>query len=125
MRARYRFDREGNLVERKTGEVLQAPERIAVPMLMRDVTYKSPLSGKEITSRSQRREEMKAHGVREVAPDEYRPVYRSRKWAERMRGEHDPSAGKPTLPADAPYQRLSKSDLPKRLARTVAEPSNR
>lgn len=115
MRARYRFDREGNLVERKTGEVLQAPERIAVPMLMRDVAYKSPLSGKEITSRSQRLEEMKVHGVREVEPSEYRPVYRSRKWAERMRGEHDPSAGVPKTADEAPYQRLSRADLPARL----------
>lgn len=32
--------------------------------------YKSPLSGKEITSRSERREEMKRFNVREIEPSE-------------------------------------------------------
>ena len=42
--------RNGEFVERKTGEPMNAPERIAMPMLIKDVTYKSPLSGKEILS---------------------------------------------------------------------------
>lgn len=121
-RARYIFDKDGGLVERKTGEPLNGnmPDRIAMPMLVRDVHYKSPLSGKEVTSRSQRREEMKVHGVREVEPSEFTPVYRSKKWAERMRGEHDPNAGKMDLKDDAPFKRLSRDELPSRIAKTLA-----
>lgn len=118
MRARYVF-RDGQFVERKTGEPMAAPDRIASPMLMADVAYKSPLSGKEVTSRSQRREEMKVHNVREVDPSEFRPVYRSKKWAERMRGDHDPKAGIKEPPADAPFQRLTKAELPAHIVKTI------
>lgn len=119
MRARYVF-RDGEFVERKTGEPLATPERIASPMLMRDVHYKSPLSRKEITSRSQRREEMKIHDVREVDPSEHKPVYRSRKWAERMRGEQQ-AIERPK--DEAPYQRLSRADLPEKLRKSIERPA--
>jgi hypothetical protein len=121
MRARYVFDRDGDLVERKTGEPLNGnmPDRVAAPRLMRDVHYKSPLSLKEITSRSQRREEMKIHGVREVDPSEFKPVYRSRKYAERMKGEHDPNAGRLVIKDEAPFKRLSKDELPEKLRKSV------
>lgn len=118
MRARYVF-RNGEFVERKTGEPMSAPDRIATPMLMKDVAYKSPLSGKEVTSRSQRREEMKIHGVREVEPSEFKPVYRTKKWAERQKAEHDPKAGQPDYGDAAPYKRLSKDELPSRIAKTI------
>lgn len=119
-RGRYLFDRDGNLVERKSGEVLSAPDRVASPQIMRDVAYKSPLSGKPVTSRSQRREEMKIHQVREVDPSEYRPTYRTRKYAVRQRGEHNPDAGRPKDMGDAPFQRLSPDDLPKKLRQSIA-----
>lgn len=118
-RARYVF-RNGEFVERSTGEPMAAPDRIASPYVVSDVTYKSPLSGKEITSRSQRREEMKAHGVREMDPGEYKPVYRKKKNAERARGEHDPQAGmRRPDGTEAPFHRLSRSELPARLAKTL------
>ena len=67
MRARYVW-RDGEFIERKTGEPLNTgADRIASPMLMRDVIYKSPLSLKEVTSRSQRREEMKQVAQQEHA----------------------------------------------------------
>jgi len=120
VRARYVF-RDGQFIERKTGEPMAAPDRIASPMLMADVHYKSPLSGKEVTSRSQRREEMKIHGVREVDPSERRVfAYRSKKWAERMRRDHDPNAGKPEIPQDAPFKRLSRDELPTSIAKTIS-----
>lgn len=118
MRARYVF-RNGQFVERKTGEPMVSPDRVASPMLMRDVSYVSPLSRQMITSRSQRREEMKVHNVREVDPSEHKPVYRSRKWAERMKGEHDPNAGQPDFGDATPYRRLSKDDLPASIAKTI------
>jgi len=121
MRERYVF-RDGELVERKTGEPMTAPDRIASPMLMGDVAYKSPLSGQVVTSRSQRREEMKIHGVREVDPGEHKPVYRTKKWADRMKGDHDPNAGtthRANEVNEAPFQRLSRDELPKHLAKTI------
>lgn len=118
MRARYVF-RNGEFVERKTGEPMNAPDRIATPFVLSDIEYKSPLSLKTITSRSQRREEMKVHGVREVDPSEYKPVYRNKKRAERMRGEHDPNAGKPAYADEAPFERLSRAELPASIAKTI------
>jgi hypothetical protein len=111
---RYRWDGD-RFVNRATGEPMEAPERIAHPAVLSDVTYKSPLSGKEVTSRSQRREEMKIHQVREVDPSEYKPTYRKKKNAVRMKGEHNPDAGKREFVDEAPFQRLSRKDLPERL----------
>jgi hypothetical protein len=111
---RYRWDGD-RFVNRSTGEPMEAPERIARPAVLSDVTYKSPLSGKEVTSRSQRREEMKVHQVREVDPSEYQPTYRKKKNAVANRGEHNPDAGKREIVNEAPFQRLSRDDLPARL----------
>jgi hypothetical protein len=113
--------RDDAFYDRTTGDRMQAPDRICAPRVQRDVSYVSPLSLQPITSRSQRREEMKAHNVREVDPSEHKPVYRSRKWAERMKGEHDPKAGQPDYGDAAPFARLAKDELPKRLAKTVRQ----
>lgn len=118
-RQRYVW-RNDAFMERKTGEPMIAPDRIASPFVLSDVAYKSPLSGQEITSRSQRREEMKAHGVREVDPSEFKPVYRSRRFAEPLKGEHDPNAGRLEIKDEAPFKRLAKSELPSRIAKTIA-----
>jgi hypothetical protein len=83
--------------------------------VLSDVTYKSPLSGKEVTSRSQRREEMKVHQVRELDPSEYQPTYRKKKNAVANRGEHNPDAGKREIVNEAPFHRLSRDELPPRL----------
>jgi hypothetical protein len=117
-RARYVF-RDGRFVERKTGEPMRAPDRIASPYVLSDVAYRSPLSGREITSRSQRREEMKVHEVREVDPSEYRPVYRKKANAVKHRGEHNPDAGRLTFVDEAPFRRMAKDELPARIAQTI------
>lgn len=114
---RYVF-RDDQWVERGTGEPLVAPDRVASPFVLSDVEYKSPLSGKLVTSRSQRRDEMKMHGVREVAPDEFTPTYNSKKRAEQARRDHNPRE-KPAL-EEGVYHRLSKSDIPQRIAKTIA-----
>lgn len=122
MRARYVF-RDGQFVERKTGEPMAAPDRIASPFVLSDVAYKSPLSGQQITSRSQRREEMKIHGVREVDPSEHRPAYRNKANAVKHRGEHNPDAGAlppDRMPGGEHYKRLSRDELPARIAKTIA-----
>jgi hypothetical protein len=46
-------------------------------------------------------------------------VYRSRKYAERMKGEHDPNAGRLEIKDEAPFKRLSKDELPEKLRKSV------
>jgi hypothetical protein len=108
--------RNDRFEDRSTGEPMRTIERIARPFVVSDVTYKSPLSGKEVTSRSQRREEMKIHNVREVDPSEYRPTYHKRENAISARGEHEP---RPKADLGDGYKRLSRKDLPSRIAKTV------
>lgn len=99
--------REDGFYDRATGERMEAPERVCRPMVVKDVVYKSPLSGREVTSRSERREEMKRHNVREVDPTEYRPTYRKKENAIRNGGEWNPDAGKPADLGDPSiYKRL-------------------
>jgi hypothetical protein len=51
------------------------PQGSAAPSIMSDIgEYWSPLSGKMVTSRSQRRDEMRAHGVIEVGNEPYASV---------------------------------------------------
>lgn len=71
MRGRYVF-RDGQLVERSTGEPLQVPDGpVARPQMRGDIpAYRSPITGEWITSRSQRREDLARHGCREVDPSE-------------------------------------------------------
>ena len=57
----------------------EAPPSSGVFHFWKDIpTYKSPLGGWEVTSRSQRKEEMKRAGVREVEPSETAHVDKSR-----------------------------------------------
>ena len=109
---------DGMWIDKATGEPMQAPDRVCSPVVVKDVTYKSPLSGKEITSRSARREEMKVHNVREVAPDEFTPTYNSKKRADQARRDHNPRE-KPNL-EEGVYHRLDKSAVPERIAKTIA-----
>ena len=115
---RYRLSPDGFWINKATGEPMVAPDRVCTPMVVKDVTYKSPLSGKEITSRSERREEMKVHNVREVDPGEFTPTYNSKKRADQSRRDHNPRE-KPTL-EEGIYHRLDKSAVPQRIAKTIA-----
>lgn len=108
--------RNDRFEDRSTGDPMQAPDRIARPFVVSDVTYKSPLSGKEVTSRSQRREEMKIHNVREVDPGEWKPTYHKKENAISAGGEHNP---RPKADMGDGYKRLSRKDLPGRIAKTV------
>lgn len=116
---RYRWDGD-RFINRATGEPMETVERVCLPSIVKDVSYVSPLSLRPITSRSERREEMKRHNVREVDPSEYKPTYRKKANAVRNRGEWNPDAGKPVHVDSKHYQRLSRADLPKHIARTVA-----
>jgi hypothetical protein len=66
----YRL-RNGELVEKKTGEVLQTSGKVCSPMVMRDIPeYESPIDGRVITSRSQKREDLKRNNCIEVDPSD-------------------------------------------------------
>lgn len=61
----------GRFVDKKTGEPMQLPERgeICMPYVAGDIPeYASPVTGKMITSRSHRREDLKRTGCFEVDP---------------------------------------------------------
>lgn len=67
--------------------------RIKAPNIMSDIEpYRSPLGTGEITSRSHRREDLKRGGCREVDPGEFKPVYHSKRFAEKI--------GKPWTPQE-------------------------
>lgn len=102
---RYVWKGDG-FYNKATGERMEAPDRVCLPAMISDVTYMSPLSGREVTSRSQRREEMKQYGVREVDPSEYKPTYRKKENAIRNGGEWDPDAGRSDPGDGSIYQRL-------------------
>lgn len=62
----------------------------------RGMEYVSPATGKMITSRAERREDLKRSGCREVDPSEHKPEYRQKKYAKRFGGSLDkwnPEAG--------------------------------
>jgi hypothetical protein len=64
---------------------------LACPMVMRDTTeYRSPIDGTLITSRSQRREDLRRNNCVEVDPPKHR-VFRREKYARANRAEHDPN----------------------------------
>lgn len=47
------------------------------------VSYISPITGKEITDRGERRAEMKQHGYREADPSEFNTGYKNSKFADK------------------------------------------
>jgi hypothetical protein len=121
--SRYVLRGELGWFNKHTGDKIDMPlgDFVSAPAVLSDVNYKSPLSGKEVTSRSQRREEMKVHGVREMDPSEHKPTYRKKKNAVRMGGEWNPDAGKPAHVDEAPYRRLSRDELPEKLRKSISK----
>lgn len=68
--------RNGELVDKQTGEIQKTSKylRNGAPMVMRDIPeYWSPRGTGLITSRSQRREDLKRGNAREVDPSEWKP----------------------------------------------------
>lgn len=57
--------RDGKLVEKRSGEILQvrANAPLSCPQIIRDIQeYRSPIDGRVIGSRSERREDLKRNG---------------------------------------------------------------
>lgn len=96
---KYFYDATTLEIDGRPGEfhAVQQPcsSDLAAPMLMRDTpTYESPLSGKMVDGRVQRREEMKRFNVREVDPGEFKPCYRNHEFAKKH-GIHESKWGEP------------------------------
>lgn len=63
--------RDGQFVDKKTGEPMDKPYagQIVAPRIMRDIPeYRSPINGKLITSRSERREDLARNDCVELDP---------------------------------------------------------
>jgi hypothetical protein len=85
--------RGGRFVDPRTNEPMHIPEGrgVASPHLMRDIPeYRSPIDGKLITSRSQRREDLRASNSIEGEPPKHK-VFRKKSYADANRAEHDPN----------------------------------
>lgn len=84
---RYVWDREQQRFVDRDGDPMDIPDRgVCAPLIQSDIKpYMSPLGTGEVSGRSQRREDLKRAGCREVDPSEFRPTFRTKKWAERFR----------------------------------------
>ncbi len=82
--------RDGKLVEKRSGAVLKAPSSapLAMPMVMRDTPeYCSPIDGRLISSRSERREDLKRNGCIEwdasASPTRGKPEFKNPRFAKK------------------------------------------
>lgn len=88
---RYVWDRSRQQFIDRDGQAMEAPDRICAPLICSDIKpYLSPLGTGEVSGRRQRREELKRAGCREVDPDEYRPTFKTKKWAQRFGQDVEP-----------------------------------
>jgi hypothetical protein len=75
------------------GFPMELPEGnvITMPHVISDMTpYESPLGTGMIDGRKARREDLKRGGCREVEPSEFRPTFRTEKWAKRFGQDVEP-----------------------------------
>lgn len=78
--------RDGQWIDKQTGEPMEVPDAVAAPLIVSDLpAYMSPMGSGLIDGRRARREDMKRHNVREVAPDEWRPSESYQEKQERSR----------------------------------------
>ncbi len=97
MTERYRLDANGVWINKRTGEPMETPDGLFVPMIRSDLpSYISPITKKPVEGRAARREDMARSGSRETDPSEYKPVYNKKKYAETAGGEWQPRV-KPDL----------------------------
>ena len=61
--------KNGQWINRATGEPMVTPDRLAMPMIISDIPeYRSPIDGRPITSRSARRDDLKRNNCVEYEP---------------------------------------------------------
>lgn len=88
---KYIWDRGRQEFVDRDGRAMESPDRVCKPQIISDIApYESPLGTGMIDGRRARREDLKRSGCREVDPSEYRPTFRSKKWADRFRQDVEP-----------------------------------
>lgn len=76
--------RNGRFVDKATGEPMQVrdPNAICRPYVVSDIPeYASPIDGRMITTRSERREDLKRNGCVEVDPPKHGRALRNKRFA--------------------------------------------
>ncbi len=69
---------------------------ICMPMVVSDIPdYYSVVSGKMVSGRRARRDDLARTGCREVDPSEGPKTCTTEKWARKLGLEHDPNGGRP------------------------------
>lgn len=68
--------RGGKLIEKDKAPPLRKETKIYSPT----ISYVSPITGKEITDRGERREDLKRSGCREVEPSEFKAEYKNERF---------------------------------------------
>lgn len=79
--------RDGKFRDKRTGKPMKVKHKNAVcrPYIQSDLApYMSVVSNKMVDGRSDRREDLKRTGCREVDPSEGLPGCRTEKWAKRL-----------------------------------------
>lgn len=82
--ARYVYS-DGRLVDKDTGVPMPHGKwnSVQAPQVMRDIKpYRSPIDGRWIDGKRERREDLKRNGCREVDPGEWSGEYRKDKYRE-------------------------------------------
>ena len=92
--------RDGQWIDKSTGEPMDVPDVVAVPYLAPDIKpYRSMVSGKMIDGRAAQREDLKREGCRLADPSEWKiETARTKKWADRFKVDHVPDKGPERLP---------------------------
>lgn len=85
--ARYVWDSKTyQFRDRKTGEPMEVkdPNAICMPAVISDIPeYRSPIDGRWITTRSERREDLKRNGCIEIDPPKRPRGYKNERYAKK------------------------------------------
>jgi hypothetical protein len=89
--------RDGKLVDKHTGEPTpDVSDGILTPQILSDLpAYYSVASGKWVDGRAARRDDLARTGCREVDPSEGPKYCHTKKWADRLRMDHQPPKVEP------------------------------
>lgn len=77
----YWYNPDTMEIDGQEGQFHEQPQRQSSCFIMSDIEpYKSPLGTGMITSRTERREELKRNGLREVDPSEFKAQYKNERF---------------------------------------------
>jgi hypothetical protein len=96
--------RDGKLVDKRTGEPTpDVSDGILTPQILSDLpAYYSIASNKWVDGRAARRDDLARTGCREVDPSEGPKYCQTKKWADRLRMDHQPWKPEPRITTIGP-----------------------